>query len=131
MKEPQFLEPDTVSFLHEQALREYGGYPGVRDEVLLESALARPVNKCAYAEPGDLDLFDLAAAYAFGIARSHPFNDANKRAAWASTVLFLRINGIRLQRPFAEAVERLVSLAAGEIDEADFAAWMRHLQKAR
>ena len=86
MTEPEFLEPDVVLFVHDQALREYGGVQGLKDEGLLHSALGRPVNKLAYAEPG---LFDLAAAYAYGLASNHAFNDANKRTAWACCVLFL------------------------------------------
>ena len=70
-----------MPFLHDQALQDYGGVPGLRDEGLLLSALARPVNKLAYAEPGSLDLFDLAAAYAFGLAANHAFHDGNKRTA--------------------------------------------------
>ncbi len=81
MIEPEFLEPDVVLFVHDQALREYGGVHGLKDEGLLHSALGRPVNKLAYAEPGLLDLFDLAAAYAYGLASNHAFNDANKRTA--------------------------------------------------
>ena len=81
MTEPEFLEPDAVLFVHDQALREYGGVHGLKDEGLLHGALGRPVNKLAYVEPGSLDLFDLAAAYAFGLASNHAFNDANKRTA--------------------------------------------------
>ncbi len=71
-------------FLHDHALREYGGIQGVRSEDLLHSALQRPVNRLAQDETGTVDLFDLAAAYAFGLARNHPFNDGNKRTAWGS-----------------------------------------------
>ena len=82
MTEPEFLEPDAVLFLHDQALREYGGLQGVKDEGLLHSALARAIDKLAYAGASAPDLFDLASAYAFGIASNHPFCDANKRTAW-------------------------------------------------
>lgn len=82
MNAPEFLEPDAVLFLHDHALREYGGAHGLKNEDLLHSALGRPLNRYHYADPGTVDLFDLAAAYAFGIAGNHPFNDANKRTAW-------------------------------------------------
>ena len=125
MTEPAFLESDAVLFLHDQSVREYGGLHGVRDEGLLQSALARAANKLDYGEPGSVDLFALAAAYAFGIARNHPFNDGNKRTAWASCTLFLKLNGAVLVAPAPEIIERVVGLAAGQIDEAAFAAWLR------
>ena len=130
MTEPEFLEPDVVLFVHDQALREYGGVQGLKDEGLLHSALGRPVNKLAYAEPGSLDLFDLAAAYAFGLASNHAFNDANKRTAWACCVLFLKVNGVDLNAPAAVVVERMPLLAAGRLDEAGFAAWLRDCRRA-
>jgi len=128
--EPEFLEPDVVLFVHDQALREYGGVHGLKDEGLLHSALGRPVNKLAYAEPGSLDLFDLAAAYAYGLASNHAFNDANKRTAWACCVLFLKVNGVELDVPAAIVVERMPLLAAGRLDETGFAAWLRDCRRA-
>jgi len=128
--EPEFLEPDVVLFVHDQALREYGGVQGLRDEGLLHSALGRPVNKMAYAEPGSIDLFDLAAAYAYGLASNHAFNDANKRTAWACCVLFLKVNGVELDTPAAIVVERMPLLAAGQLGEAGFAAWLRDCCRA-
>ncbi len=130
MTEPEFLEPDVVLFVHDQALREYGGMHGLKDEGLLHSALGRPVNKLAYAEPGSLDLFDLAAAYAYGLASNHAFNDANKRTAWACCVLFLKVNGIELDTPAAVVVERMPLLAAGQLGEAGFAAWLRDCRRS-
>ncbi len=130
MTEPEFLEPDVVLFVHDQALREYGGVHGLKDEGLLHSALGRPVNKLAYAEPGSLDLFDLAAAYAYGLASNHAFNDANKRTAWACCVLFLKVNGIELDTPAAIVVERMPLLAAGQLGEAGFAAWLRDCRRS-
>ena len=130
MTEPEFLEPDAVLFVHDQALREYGGVQGLKDEGLLHSALGRPVNKLAYAEPGSLDLFDLAAAYAFSLASNHAFNDANKRTAWACCVLFLKVNGVELDAPATIVVERMPLLAAGRLDEAGFAAWLRDCRRA-
>ncbi len=130
MIKPEFLEPDVVLFLHDQALREYGGVQGLRDEGLLHSALGRPVNKLAYAEPGSIDLFDLTAAYAYGLASNHAFNDANKRTAWACCVLFLKVNGVELDAPAATVVERMPLLAAGQLGEAGFAAWLRDCRRA-
>ncbi len=130
MTEPEFLEPDAVLFVHDQALREYGGVHGLKDEGLLHSALGRPINKLAYAEPGSLDLFDLAAAYAYGLASNHAFNDANKRTAWACCVLFLKVNGVELDTPAAIVVERMPLLAAGRLDETGFAAWLRECRRA-
>jgi len=128
--EPEFLEPDVVLFVHDQALREYGGVQGLKDEGLLHSALGRPVNKLAYAEPGSIDLFDLAAAYAYSLASNHAFNDANKRTAWACCVLFLRVNGVELDTPAAIVVERMPLLAAGQLGETGFAAWLRDCRRA-
>ena len=130
MTEPEFLEPDIVLFLHDQALREYGGIEGVKNEDLLHSALGRPVNKLAYADPDAPGLFDLAAAYAYGLASNHPFNDGNKRTAWSSCVLFLKVNGIEIDVMAQDAVEQMVRLATAGIDEHDFAAWLRKNQRA-
>jgi death-on-curing protein len=127
---PEFLEPDVVLFVHDQALREYGGVPGLKDEGLLHSALGRPVNKLAYAEPGSLDLFDLAAAYSYGLASNHAFNDANKRTAWACCVLFLKVNGVELDVSAAVVVERMPLLAAGQLNETGFATWLRDCRRA-
>lgn len=125
MTKPEFLEPDVVLFLHDQALREYGGVQGVKDDGLLQSALGRPVNKLGYAEPGALDLFDLAAAYAYGIASNHAFNDGNKRTAWSCCALFLKVNGVPLSVGAADVVERVLDLVEGRLDEAGFGAWLR------
>lgn len=122
--DPEFLEPDAVLFLHEQALKSYGGQFGLRDENLLLSALARPQNRVAY-EADDVDLFDLAASYAFGIARNHAFSDANKRTSWSSCVLFLRLNGIGIAAEVPEIVAEVVALAEGRRSEGEFAAWLR------
>lgn len=129
MTEPEFLEPDVVLFLHDQALREYGGIQGVKDEGLLHSALGRPLNKLAYADPSSLDLFDLAAAYAYGLASNHAFNDANKRTAWGCCVLFLKINEINLDVAAPMIVEQMVQLVEGQLDEAAFATWLQINQR--
>lgn len=126
---PEFLEPDAVLFMHDQALKEYGGTHGLKSENLLHSALARAENRWHYAEAPRPDTATLAAAYAYGIARNHPFNDANKRTAWSCCVLFLRLNGTRVQVSAPDAVEAMVALAAGAIDEDAFVAWLRqHFQ---
>ncbi|QDJ12199.1 Death ON curing protein (plasmid) [Roseomonas mucosa] len=125
MSEPEFLEADVVLFLHDQALREYGGIQGVKDEGMLHSALGRPENKLVYADTGIPDLFDLAAAYAYGLAANHPFNDGNKRTAWGCCVLFLKANGVELDVAAPQAVEQMLRLVEGRLDEAAFAAWLR------
>jgi death on curing protein len=113
--EPAFLEPDAVLYLHDQSIREWGGYHGLRDEALLASALSRPHDPHAY-EPG-------SGLHRLGIAKNRAFLDGNKRTAWACCTLFLRLNGVRLQFPAIEPVETMVALAEGRVSEADFAAW--------
>jgi death on curing protein len=123
--EPEFLELDVLLFLHDQALREYGGMQGVKDEGLLQSALGRPLNKLSYAEPGTLDLFDLAASYAYGIASNHAFNDGNKRTGWSCCALFLKANDIQLEVEAADVVDRMLLLVEGRLEETGFATWLR------
>ena len=125
MTEPELLERDVVLFLHDQALREYGGIHGVKDEGLLDSALGRPLNKLAHADPPAPDLFDMAAAYAFGIASNHAFNDSNKRTAWGCCVLFLKANGCSLRAATPEVVEQIIALVERRVDEVAFAVWLR------
>ncbi len=120
---PAWLEPDVVHFLHDQSIREYGGYHGVRDEALLASALNRARNRFEYDE--GCDLCALAAAYAFGLAKNHAFLDGNKRTAWACCVLFLKVNGVEVAAPAVEAVENTVALATSGMSEAAFADWLR------
>ncbi len=126
---PVFLRFEAVLLLHERAVQAFGGLPGVRDHNGLLAALARPEHKFFYAGPGDLDLFDLAAAYAFGIARAHPFNDGNKRTAWAACVLFLALGGIAAPAT-GDAVDAMVRLAGGNSTEHAFAAWLRAISGA-
>lgn len=116
-----FVDKDVVLSIHDFQLGAHGGSAGVRDAGLLESALARPKNKHAY---GEEDAFSLAASYAFGIARNHPFMDGNKRTALHTALLFLRLNGIETPVPSIEMVERMVELAEGKLEEAAFAAWL-------
>ena len=116
-------------FLHDQALREYGGMQGIKHEGLLGSALERARNRLAYGGAGVVDLFEMGAGYAFGIAGNHPFHDGNKRTGWACCVLFLKANAVELDAPAALAVERMVCLAAGLLDEAAFAGWLRTVRR--
>ena len=108
---------------HLDQLREHGGLPGIRDENALEAALARPQPKAHY-EP-DSDLATLAAAYAFGLAKAHPFNDGNKRTAFLSAVIFLGLNGKDLDATEAEVVQAMTALASGSLTEAAMAKWIR------
>ncbi len=117
-----WIEKAVVWAVHEAQLAEHGGSAGVRDAGLLASALARPLNLVAYGEP---DAAALAAAYGFGIARNHPFIDGNKRTAFVCTELFLVLNGASLTADDADCVATMLTLAAGDLAEADFAAWLR------
>ncbi|MCH8188932.1 MAG: type II toxin-antitoxin system death-on-curing family toxin [Proteobacteria bacterium] len=121
MTEPLWLDKRIALAMHETLIRDYGGSAGVRDEGLLESALARPQNQLAYGDP---TLAEMAAAYAFGIARNHPFVDGNKRTALMAAYAFLRMNGLRLTAPEVEAATVIRDLAAGEIGEKELAAWI-------
>ncbi|HXA71184.1 MAG TPA: type II toxin-antitoxin system death-on-curing family toxin [Stellaceae bacterium] len=117
-----WVDSDVVLAIHEEQLAEHGGADGVRDMGLLESALARPQNLLAYGSP---DVADLAAAYAAGIARNHPFIDGNKRTAWVVAETFVELNGSEIAADDAGAYEVMLSLAEGRIDESAFGAWMR------
>jgi death-on-curing protein len=121
MIEPRWIDKRAFLLLHDEDLSEHGGLPGVRDEGLLDSALARPLNLLAYGEPS---LEELAAAYAFGIARNHPFADGNKRAALLATGIFLGINGISFRPDKVDAYRVYFALAAGEVSEKELAAWI-------
>ena len=128
MKEPVRLLPHLVRLLHSRLVAEHGGAYGIRDEGLLEAALAKPRQIFAYAE--DSDLPTLAAGYAAGILHSHPFVDGNKRTGFAAAAIFLDRNGRPLAAPEAEATAMTLALAAGEIDEDAFGAWL-HASSAR
>jgi death-on-curing protein len=121
-REPAWVTLHVVRAVHGALIHEYGGKPGIRDEGLLEAAMNRPRNKHAY---GETDIAVLAAAYAFGIARSHPFVDGNKRVAFVASVLFLRLHGRDLVAPEPEVVDVIVRLAAGRLTEAALAGWIR------
>jgi death-on-curing protein len=117
-----WIEEAVVWAVHEAQLAEHGGSAGVRDAKLLDSALARPLNLVAYGTP---DLADCAAAYGFGIARNHPFIDGNTRTAFVCTELFIELNDHSLLADDAQCVSTMLAVAAGELDEATFAAWLR------
>jgi len=123
MKEPRWVPRLVVDAAHLDQLREHGGLPGVRDENGLEAALARPRQKWHYER--DADLATLAAAYAFGLAKAHAFNDGNKRAAFLTAVIFLGLNGKDLDAGESEVVQAVTALAAGSLSEPDMAAWIR------
>lgn len=122
MTEPVWLTVDLVLAIHESQLRKFGGPPGIRDLGALESALGRAQNRWAYEQS---DVATLAAAYAFGIARNHPFVDGNKRAALLAMVTFLGLNDIDFAADEAEAVVIIRDLAAGSVDEQGLARWIR------
>ncbi len=118
----RWLNRQALLAAHDEQLAEHGGASGVRDEGLFDSALARPENLAAYGEP---DVFDLAAAYGFGLARNHPFVDGNKRVAAIATETFLALNGMALDADDAAFVMTFLSLAAGELEEDALADWLR------
>lgn len=121
MNEPIWLTSGDILGLHAEQLAIFGGPEGIRDRGMLESALARPINRWNY---GESDRAELAAAYAFGIAKNHPFVDGNKRAAFAAMMTFLRVNGVRFSPEPSEAAAAILALASGEIDEAGLARWI-------
>ena len=115
-----WLERRDVEAFHATQIAEFGGLAGLRDAGALESALARPLNLVAYGKPS---LFELAAAYAFGIARNHPFVDGNKRTAFVASVVFLEMNGRSFRASEEDVVVTFLALAAGEMTEARLAKW--------
>ncbi len=119
----------ALELLHDESIAEHGGLPGLRDEGLLESALARPLNLAACGKP---DMAELAASYGVGLAKNHAFADGNKRVAFLAVGLFLGLNGQRLVATQAEATLAMLDVAAGRLDEAAFAQWLReHTQPRR
>ena len=120
MSEPVWLPSEIILAIHDEQIAD-GGLAGVRDVNLLDSALARPKNAFAY---GERDLCVLAALYASGIVRNHPFADGNKRSAFVACELFLTLNGLLLMADDDACVTQTVALAAGELDEHAFSAWL-------
>ena len=129
-REPRWLARMVVDAIHGDQLREHGGLPGVREENVLESALARPQQKWHYAERTEIP--DLAAAYAFGLVRNHPYRDGNKRIGFLAMATFLGINGYAFEATDAEVVTQYVALAAGDVSEDQLADWIRnHSRRSR
>lgn len=128
MNEPSWVDRADCLAFHDDMLERFGGPPGIRDDGLLESALHRPRQLFACGEP---DLFDLAAAYALGIVKNHPFLDGNKRAGFMAAALFLEYNGETFQAPESEVVLQTLGLAAGAVGEKAYAKWLRASCPAR
>ena len=122
MKHWVWIDPRAISAIHDEQLAEHGGAAGLRDANLLESALARSMNPATYEEP---DAAALAASYAVGLAKNHPFVDGNKRTAFVALELFLALNGFLLNASDVECVTTMLAVAAGEIDKATLADWIR------
>ncbi len=128
-REPTWIDKRALLLLHEESIAMFGGPRGMRDEGLLDSALARPVNKFLYEKVGSLER--LAAAYGFAIAKNHAFVDGNKRAAFLAIGLFLSINGKRLRVHQIDAIQTILALAAGSLDEVGLAKWIEANMRAR
>jgi len=118
-----WIDSKALKMLHEESLSIHGGSSGVRDYGLFESAMAHPENLAHYNP--EADVADLAASYAYGLAKNHPFVDGNKRAAFLSIGLFLGINGYRLKASPVEAINTMLALASGDLTEQQLAAWIR------
>lgn len=128
MSDWRWIDRRALLLLHDESIAEHGGAAGIRDEGLLESALARPLNLVAYGDP---DWAELAASYGVGLAKNHPFVDGNKRAAFLAVGLFLALNGHRLVATQADATLTMLSVAASSLDETGFAAWLRTHSRPR
>lgn len=122
--EPLWLTRVVVDAIHDDQLREHGGLPGIRDENVLESALARPRQKWHYADTTDIS--SLAAAYGFGLVKSHPYRDGNKRIGFLAMATFLGVNGHDLDASDADVVAGIVALADGRVSEDELSGWIRH-----
>lgn len=120
----EWLERETVLAIHDRQLAEHGGGVGLRDPNLLDSALARP-QQLAHYSSDETDLAALAASLTFGLARNHPFVDANKRTAWVCCSTFLLLNGCRITASIEDKYLTILSLAEGHLPEAEFAQWLR------
>lgn len=119
----QWIAKEDILEIHGMQIERYGGLSGMRDEGLLESALARPLNLANYEDVDDP--VRLAASYAFGIARNHPFADGNKRTAFVAAAFFLRLNGLHVKTSQKDVVDAVLALAAGTLSETEFAEWLR------
>lgn len=125
MNEPIWLRADVLIAAHRRQLAEHGGLDGMRDEGAFLSALDKPRNLFAYGQP-EPDLYALAAAYGFGLARNHPFADGNKRTALIAMRLFLKVNGAEFNASSEEKYRMIVALAAGDLLESEVADWLRN-----
>ncbi|MES9853683.1 MAG: type II toxin-antitoxin system death-on-curing family toxin [Candidatus Thiodiazotropha sp. L084R] len=123
MKEPIWILPEAVLAIHQMLLAEHGGMPGIRDQKLLDSTLARPRQRLSYVE--STSFFELAASYSFGLAKNHPFVDGNKRIALTIAGVLLELNGYSLNAPEAEAIIMYEQLASGDTAEDSLADWFR------
>ena len=122
-REPRWLSRLVVDAIHNDQLREHGGLTGIRDENVLESALARPQQRWHYAE--ETDLATLAAAYGFGLVTNHPYRDGNKRVGFLAIATFLGVNGYNPKATDAEVVTQILALANGRVSEEELANWIR------
>lgn len=128
----RWITKSALLLLHGESLAEHGGSPGLRDEGLLDSALAKPLNVLAYGDPEHApDHATLAASYCFGLAKNRAFVDGNKRAAFLAAGLFLHLNSHRLVTTQADATQTMLGVAAGDVTEEAFAAWLRQRVQAR
>ena len=118
-----WLARQLILAIHDEQLAEHGGAIGIRDEGLLDSALARPLNRAGYGDP---DVAELGALYAIAIARNHPFLDGNKRTAFAALFMFLALNGMEFEPPEVDATVTMLRLAAGDMPDDDFTVWVRN-----
>ena len=123
MRQPRWLDRKQCAAIHEMILAQYGGLPGIRDEGLLESALAKPRNLFAYSSP---NLADLAASSASGIVRNHPFLDGNKRTGFMLAVIFLELNGFLFTATEESVVQNTLALAAGKLKVSGYAGWLKN-----
>ena len=123
MREPHWIAYDVVLAIHEAQLAEHGGSPGIRDQGLLDSALARPKNLYAYGE--NAALTQLAASYAVGLAKNHGFIDGNKRTAWVICAVFLELNGVSVTADQTAVVTAMLGIASGTMTEEQFAQWLQ------
>ncbi len=128
MKKWIWIDARAIVAIHDEQLAEHGGAAGTRDEGLLASALSRPINLAAYEKP---DVAALAASYAVGLAKNHPFVDGNKRTAFVALELFLALNGFELNANDVDCVLTMLAVASGEMDEPMLADWIRHNIKKR
>ncbi len=127
--EPRWIHRQALLLKHAESLRLFGGAEGLRDEGMLDSALTRPMNAWSYR--GEARIPDLAAAYAFGLSKNHPFIDGNKRAAFIAYVGFLKLNGFNLKASQPDAYQTMMALAAGAMTEEEFAIWIERNSSPR